>query len=597
MRKMNTAPTHLLRHALSACRLSLACVFAFSFGINTLLLTVSLYMMQVYDRVLGSRHLGTLLYLTIIAVLALLVLGLLEIVRSRILINTSTWLERTLARAVVVQSLGEALRGRGGSTDILRDLREVRAFLGGPGILLLFDAPWMPLFLGAIYLLHPVLGVVATGAAVLLFGLGVLNDLLARRPLNAATDAGRRGARRIEAGHRNAEIVDALGMTGMLVDRWERDNDEALRLQALASRRAGGLFALSKSLRLVVQVLLLGAGAWLVVDQELTGGAMIAASIILARALAPVEQAIGAWKQVVGARNAYRRLADTLARPAVRPTTMALPAPHGDVRVDNLRYAPPGSNRLLLRDISFALPAGESVAILGPSGAGKSTLARLLVGSAAPSSGQVRLDGAELFPRDRTEIGPYVGYLPQSVELFGGTVAENIARLSPAPDAAAVVEAAAVADCHEMILRLPDGYDTEIGEAGAHLSAGQRQRIALARAVYGNPRVVVLDEPNANLDAEGEQALANALVALKRQGATVIVVSHRLNLLHHCDRILMLRAGALEAFGPRAEVLGRLQQRPFAVSRAPQPPATSSTATISAASGSRKVLSQGATHD
>jgi PrtD family type I secretion system ABC transporter len=588
----------MLHHALSACRLSFGCVFAFSFGINTLLLTVSLYMMQVYDRVLGSRHLDTLLYLTLIALLALLVLGLLEVVRSRILINTSTWLERKLARAVVVQSMGEAVLGAARGGDALRDLREIRAFLGGPGILLLFDAPWMPLFLGAIYLLHPILGVVATGAAILLFGLGVLNDLLARRPLHAASDAGRRGARQIDAGYRNAEIVDALGMVPALVDRWERHNDEAMRLQALASRRAGTLFGISKSFRLSVQALLLGAGAWLVVDQELTGGAMIAASIILARALAPVEQAIGAWKQVVAARTAYRRLAAALARPAVRPTTMALPTPRGDVRVERVRYAAPGSNRLLLRDMSFALAAGESVAILGPSGAGKSTLARLLIGTAAPSAGEVRLDGAELFPRDRARIGPHVGYLPQSVELFSGTVAENIARLSAVPDPALVVEAAAVADCHEMILRLPNGYDTEIGEAGAHLSAGQRQRIALARAVYGDPRLVVLEEPNANLDAEGEQALTNALVALKRRGATVVVISHRPGLLHHCDKILMLRGGALEAFGPRTAVLERLQQRPFAVSSVPHRAASSRGGGSTAAeAGSRTLAAQGAAGD
>ena len=554
MMRVDAAP---IRQAFAACRVSFLCVGVFSFAINALLLTGSLYMLQVYDRVLTSRSLETLVYLNGIALLALLVLGLLDIVRSRILVNVSVWLEQKLAPHAFEQALANSLRGRSYRSDALRDVRELRTFFIGPGLLVLFDLPSVPLFLLAITLLHPVLGLVATIATLILLLFAVLNDQLARRPLKGAIEAGRSSMRHVEAGSRNAEVVDALGMLSGLMRRWNEANVESLRLQAIAANRAGVVVGLSKFCRLAVQSVMLGVGAWLVLKQELTGGAMVAGSIILSRALAPVEQGINTWKGMLSARSAYQRLKAAFAEEALRPPTMPLPAPCGALRVEHVHLA---KGRPILHSVSFALAAGESLAVIGPSGAGKTTLARLLIGITPPTSGHVRLDDADLFQWNRTDISQHIGYLPQDVELFSGTVAENIARLDDG-DPAVIVKAAKLADVHDMILRLPQGYDTEIGEAGAHLSGGQRQRLALARALYGNPRLVVLDEPNANLDYEGEMALIQALNTLKVAGATSILITHRPALIAHVDKILVLRDGRVEVFGPRQEVLEHLRRR------------------------------------
>lgn len=541
------------------CGTPLLWLAGFSLLINLLMLTSSLYMMQVYDRVLSSGSLSTLLFLSLIAIGALALMSALDHLRSRALSLLGDWLERRFGPPMLERMVDGALLGRGERTEILRDLGTVRAVLGN-GVTFLFDAPWVPVYLALIYLLHPMLGHVALGSAVLLFALALANDRVTRSALREASSASNRALGTAESALRNAEAVEAMHLLPGLTRRWERDHARALELQERAHRRGAVLLNLTKFLRQIVQVVILGTGAWLAVRHEMSGGAMMASSIVVGRALSPVEQAIGGWRQVSAGREALRRLTAFFARPPRRPTGLPLPAPTGRLTVQNVAFRIGEQGRPVLNNVSFEARPGEALAIIGPSAAGKSTLARLLVGLHPPLAGAVRLDGADLFQWRRDDVGRHIGYLPQDVGLFSGTVAENIARLGE-PDPEAVVEAARLADCHAMILRLPQGYDTEMGEGGAFLSGGQRQRVALARALYGDPKLIVLDEPNASLDAEGEQALNRAIAALKERGACVIVIGHRPSTLAQVDRIVALRDGRVEAFGPRAEVLEALKRR------------------------------------
>ena len=548
-----------LKTALRSCRQALVVVGGFSLVMNLLMLAMPLYMMQVFDRVLTGQNLDTLAVLTLLAVVAILLLTSLEVLRGRILTRTMQWLDRVLGGQTIERLIEARLTGRSEAAEPLRDLGAVRSFLGGAGIFPLFDAPWVPVYLVAVYLLNPWLGLVATVGATVLFGLAIANEIALRAPLGRASLLNQRNLHAIESAVRNAEVVDAMGMLPGILARWQVGNDAAQVQQELASDRAGLLIAITKGARLLVQVATYGFGALLVVRQELTGGAMIGGSIIMARALAPIEQAMGTWKQLVSARDSWRRLDRFFDLPRLRISDMTLPSPDGHLSVEQLLFGFPGATEATVRGISFALAAGESLAIVGPAAAGKTTHVRQIVGTLRPSAGHVRLDGADVFQWRRDAFGRHVGYLPQDVELFAGTVRENIARFSEATDEA-VIAAAQMAGCHEMILRLPLGYDTQIGDGGALLSGGQRQRIGLARAVIGRPRLVVLDEPNANLDGEGEAALMQALIALKRDKVTVVVVSHRPSLVAHVDKMLVLRAGALELFGPREPVLERLSR-------------------------------------
>jgi ATP-binding cassette, subfamily C, bacterial len=543
---------------LAGCRAGLAAAAGFSLLINLLLLTVPLYTMQVFDRVLASRSRETLLYLTVIAVGALLLLGWLELVRARLLQEVGGWLERRLAPQGLLRALGEPPRPQPYGAQALRDVAQLRQCIAGPTIGALMDAPWAPVYLVVLWLLHPLLGAVAAGGVVVLFALALLNELLTRRPLAAASDAAVATLREAEVASRNREAAAAMGMAPALVTRWAWRNDDLLRRQAIAANRSNAILALSRFARLAVQVLLLAAGAALVVDHAITAGAMMAGSILMARALAPVEQAIGSWRGLADARAAHRRMAAYLARPDGRRTSMALPRPEGRLSVERVTFAPASGTPPVLRGVSFELAPGRALAVLGPSGAGKSTLARLLVGAWPPLSGSIRLDGADVFAWDRAEFGRHVGYLPQDVELFPGTVAENIARMADGARAEDVIEAARLAGIHDLVLRLPAGYDTRVGEDGLALSGGQRQRLALARALFGDPRLVVLDEPNANLDGDGEAALLRAITRLKERGATVVAVTHRPSLLRAVDDVLVLRDGGVELFGPRDEVLPKL---------------------------------------
>jgi PrtD family type I secretion system ABC transporter len=545
-----------VRQALGACRSAFIGVFVFSFVINLLALTSSLYMMQVYDRVLGSRNEVTLGMLTAMALLALLAMAGLELVRGRLMVRLGLWLDSRLGGPVLTGAIRSVLRGGERSAQGLRDLSTFRTFLTGPSIFPLLDAPWVPLYLLVIFLLHPVLGWIATAAALLLFGLAVLNEFATRTLLRASGVASHRTQLGADQAARNAPVIEAMGMLPSLVERWQTRNSEAMALQAQASDRAGLIAALSRYFRVAVYVVTLGAGALLVLDNHLTAGMMVGASIILSRALAPIDQSIGAWRSFVSARTAFGRLIDLLNRAEERAKPTRLPDPVGEIAVEGIIWQPPAAKTPILRGISFAVGAGEIVGVIGPTGAGKTSLANLLVGTWRPQRGHVRLDGADLSIWEPEELGPHIGYLPQDVELFSGTVRDNIARLGRGEDEA-VVAAAQMAGAHEMILGLAEGYETQIGEDGALLSGGQRQLIALARALYGNPKLLVLDEPNASLDAGAENRLVQSLGALKGK-TTIVLITHRLNILGVADKILLMKNGTIEAFGPRDQIISQL---------------------------------------
>ncbi len=530
----------------------------FSLVINLLMLVPPLYMLQVFDRVISSRHEETLVLLSIAAVAALLMMAFLDILRARLLGSAGIALDRALGPRVLDGLLAQTARLSGaGYLNGLRDVNALRTFLTGNGIFALFDAPWLPIFLLVIFLFHPLLGCVAVAGAALMLILAFFNERTARAPLERVQGEAKRAGRFIDASVRNAEVVAALGMLPAVTKRWAALNDRVLREQRDATALAGTYSGLTKFSRQFIQTAMLGVGAWLVLEQHVTPGVMMAGTIILGRALAPVETLVASWRHLIEAVHAWRRLDELLAaNPAAGPGT-ELPAPAGRLSVERATFAMRGAETPILRGVSFELAAGESLGIIGPSASGKSTLARLLVGVWKPTMGAVRLDGADVAAWPRERLGPYIGYLPQDVELFSGTVSDNIARLGE-PDANAVIAAANAAHVHEMILRLPKGYDTEIGEGGQALSPGQRQRIGLARALYGDPRLVVLDEPNANLDTDGDEALLRTLRRLKEKGITALIVAHRPSLLGGVDKLLMLRDGQVELFGPRAEIMARV---------------------------------------
>jgi PrtD family type I secretion system ABC transporter len=525
-----------------------------SLFLNLALLMPSIYTMQVFDRVFSSRSVETLAMLTAMAFLGLGLGYCMDVVRSRALSWSGRALDRSLSPGALGSVLREAARVTGhANTDVLRDIAQLRAFLGSTAIHALFDAPWLPIYLLVIGLMHPLLGLTAALGAGVLAVLAILNERLMRGRAERSLRHSRETTRLAEALTRNAEVIIGMGMTRAAVESWTVRHGQLLDAQAHLNAGSARLSAIARITRQALQIVMLAVGAWLVVDAYASPGIMVAATILLGRALQPVEQLIGGWKVLVDARAAWKRLNE---RPVVHTAQaeLELPAPDGRVEVDRVIYSPAARRPALIKGVTFTLEAGESLGIIGPSASGKTTLIRLMLGIWKPQAGVIRLDGADIASWDRDALGQYVGYLPQDVELFSGTVAENIARLAEI-DSTRVVEAARLAHAHEMILRLPDGYETAIGEAGAILSGGQRQRIALARALYGNPRLVVLDEPNANLDAEGEAALGAALLELKSRGVTTIMVGHRPALMSQLDKLAVLKDGVLEAFGPAATIL------------------------------------------
>jgi PrtD family type I secretion system ABC transporter len=534
-------------------------VGAFSFVINLLQLTAPLYMLQVYDRVLNSRNETTLLMLTILVVALFLVMAAIEFVRSRVLVRVGAAMEAKLNDRVFDAAFEATLRRGGNARQALTDLTQLRQFMTGNGPFVLFDAPWFPIYLAVIFLMHPLIGWFSVGAALILVALTAVTELATQKPLAEANKYANEATNFAHNNLANAEVVEALGMLPALRDRWKKKHVQHLVLQAVASDRAGLIQSVTKFVRVTSQSLILGLGAWLAIKNEISPGGMIVGSILMGRALAPIDQLIGNWKGFVQARLAYDRLGQLLATFPARPPRMPLPAPKGEVVVEGVVLTPPGGTVPVLRGVSFAIPVGSIVGVIGPSGSGKSTLARALVGVWTPQAGKVRLDGADVSAWDKAELGRYLGYLPQDIELFDGTIAENIARFGPI-EAPLVVAAAQAAGVHEMILRFPQGYDTPIGPGGAVLSGGQRQRVGLARALYGDVRLIVLDEPNSNLDDVGEAALVQALLRLKAQGKTVVVITHRTSVLAAVDRLLVMRDGTVQVYGPRDEVLAALQR-------------------------------------
>lgn len=536
----------------------LAYAWLFSLGVNLLQLTFPIYMLQIYDRVLTSRSEPTLLALTALALAALAALGLLDLFRSRLLVCAGCAVDAGLSPDLVRRMLRAAAaptpptRGAG-----IADVASLRNFLSTSSVFALFDAPWTPLYLLLIFLLHPWLGLIAAAGGLVVLALGVVGDRAARPLLERSEESAREAGRTAMAGLRNAQAVCALGMTEAVTNRWEKSHVASLGLLARASFRSGALQAVAKPFRVAMQVFIYGAGAWLALRNEVSPGAMIAASIIMGRALQPLEIVAGAYRQFGEARAAKTRLDEAFTGEPAGPK-LDLPPPAGRVSLENVSFAAAG--RVVLQNVTFSLAPGEFLGLIGPSAAGKSTLCRLVTGLWPAASGEIRLDGARIDAYDPDKLGRHVGFLPQDVELFPGTVAENIARLGEL-DSDKVVAAARAAGAHEMILRLPSGYDTPVGEAGAGLSGGQRQRVALARALYGDPALVVLDEPAASLDAEGEAALAQALAGLKARGATVLLVSHKPSTVAGADTLLVLKEGRPVLFGEREKVLAVMQGR------------------------------------
>ena len=534
------------------------CLYAmlFSMFINILQLTFSIYMLQVYDRVLTSYNASTLAVITLAAVVALAALAILEWIRSRLLIRIGVEFERKLAFPILDTELrmASALRKQPEQGEI-RDVQVLRSFLGSNAVFAFFDLPWMPIYFLLIFVLHPAMGTVAVvgGALVLLFG--VLTQRIAAPRLQEANDVNRRAALLLAGATRNAHVIRAMGMISAVGERWHTLNAKVMRLQTSASRRVGLLHSVSKSLRIGLQVAIYALGAYLAITNQSSAGIMIASSIVMGRALAPIDQAMASYKQSLEARSAYRRIRATL-KGRNEKERMSLPTPRGELRVEGVAFAM--NDAPLLEGVSLHLKPGTTLAIIGPSGSGKSTLCRLLLGIWPPSAGSIRLDGAELASWDSEQLGSFLGYLPQDVELFSGTVAENIARMGKV-DAGQVLRAAQLAGVHELILRLPGGYDTPIGEYGQGLSGGQRQRIGLARALYGDPCVLVLDEPNSNLDEEGETRLMQSLLYLRQEGKTIVLVAHKPAILAAADEILAFQVKGAPLYGPRAVILQKLE--------------------------------------
>src|SRR5579883_652871 len=551
-----------LGDALRACRSAFLGVGVMSCIINLLYLTGSMFMLEVYDRVLPSRSVPTLIGLIILAGGLYVAQGVLDLLRGRILGRVGTALDEALNERVfeTVVKLPLLIGNRNEGLLPLRDLDNVRSFLGGAGPSAFFDLPWLPLYLAICFAFHVMIGITASVGAVILVTLTLITEYLSRQPAKDAMTLASRRNDLAAASRRNAEVLVAMGMAGRLGARWSEANEKYLAGHQRASDVIGGLGAAAKVMRMMLQSAVLAVGAYLVIHQEATAGIIIAGSILAARALAPVDLAIAHWRSFVAARQSWHRLNNLLEKLPARATPTLLQNPSERLSVEAVSIVPPGDPRLIVQDVTFALSAGNGLGIIGPSGSGKSSLVRALVGVWPPARGKVRIDGAALDQWSPEVLGRHVGYLPQDVELFAGSVAQNICRFDPKATSESIIAAAKEAGVHEMIIKMREGYDTQVGEQGAALSAGQAQRVALARALYGDPFLVVLDEPNSNLDSEGDEALTRAIRAARERGAIVVVVAHRPIGIEGVDQILVLKDGRVQAFGPKETVLSQVLQ-------------------------------------
>jgi ATP-binding cassette subfamily C protein len=542
------------------CRNAFAAVGVFSGALNILLLSGSMFMLQVYDRVLPSRSVPTLVGLVVIVAVLYAFQGLLDLIRTRILVRTAREVDDVLStkvyQALIRTPFGREASARG--LQPLRDLDQVRGFLASAGPTALFDLPWMPVYLALCFAFHLWIGIAGLIGAVILFAVTLSTEFLSRTPARDVAATGALRSALAEASRRNGEVLQAMGMARRMAERWSEINRRYMAAHQSAADVTGGFGAFSRVLRMALQSAVLAVGAYLVIRGEATAGIIIASSILTSRALAPVELAVAHWRGFMSARQSWRHIGELVRRLDNDGPPMPLPAPTSHLAVEGLSVAPPGLPRLVVDDVRFRLEKGQGLGIIGPTGSGKSSLVRALVGVWPPARGKIRLDGAALDQCAPDSLGRHVGYVPQSIELFEGSVSENIARFDPDPDPAAILAASQAAGVHELILRLPDGYNTQVGEAGIDLSAGVRQRLALARALYRDPFLVVLDEPNSNLDADGDQALTHAILGVRRRGGIVVVVAHRPSALMGVDMVLALNGGQVQAFGPKDEVLRKV---------------------------------------
>ena len=558
-------PLKTTRNEIAESLLAFKSVFitvgVFSAILNILMLTPSLYMLQVYDRVLTSRNESTLLMLTVMVVGAYLVLGGLEFVRSFVLIRVSAKLDMMLNKRVYTAAFEQSLKRAGvNAGQFLQDLTSIRQFMSGNALFAFFDAPWFPIYIFIIFLFDTSLGLFALFGSLTLIALAIANERLSKKPLAEANEASIAANNLATNNLRNAEVIEAMGMLPNLMSRWYKLQCRFLLLQGDASEKSGVVSAISRFVRLSLQSLILGLGGLLVLEDKITPGMMIVASILMGRALSPVEQLMSVWKTWSGAKSAYGRINELLTANPARDVNMPLPKPQGLVTVEAITVIPAGGTVPTIRNVSFSIAPGDVLGIIGPSGAGKSTLARALVGIAPTAAGHVRLDSADIFQWNKHELGPHIGYLPQTIELFAGTVSENIARFGEV-NPNKVIAAAQQAGVHDMILRLPEGYDTRLGDDGAGLSGGQKQRLGLARAIYDDPALLVLDEPNSNLDETGEKALVAAVKRLQQRGKTIVMITHRSNALAATNKLLLLVEGTAQLFGPTKEVMTALANK------------------------------------
>lgn len=546
---------------------------SFSLVTNLLYLAMPIYTNQIYSRVLSSGSTPTLVVLTVGVLFVFAISGVIDSLRARILSAFGVIFDQQVSGHIFAALFDGVVRRQSqAGSQALRDLDQFRQTMTGPGISVVFDLPWIPIYMLILFFIDPVIGLVTLIGGLILVGLAFLQDKASRPLTKASNSAAIKSYGFTEAGLRNSEVVRAMGMIGYLGRQWAKFRAESLTQAKGANREAEFWGGMIKFVRIVVQVLIIAVGADLILNHKIGSGMLFANMILSARALQPIDRVVGTWTALVGASQAYERLTGLLSDYTPATSATGLPRPLGDLAVENMNYGIPGSGRLLLAAVNFRILPGEFLGVIGPSGAGKSTLARLMVGVHQPLNGAVRLDGSDVFGWSRAEFGRYVGYLPQDTELFAGTVRDNIARFMDDVADEEVIEAAKAAGVHELIVRLPNGYDTELGAAGVVLSAGQRQRVGLARAMLRDPALIVLDEPNANLDSQGEEALLAALAAMKRRKQTVVVVSHKPSMLQGADKILVLREGRLDLFGPREAVMARLAQNAAAV-KSPTPPA------------------------
>ena len=559
---MKTLKKSDLEEALKLCKGAFISAAGFSLVINILQLVPTIYMLQLYDRVVPTASYSTLWFLTGIMMLLFVTMGTLEWVRSQILVRVSTRLETLLNERLFKVAYKQSLYtgGQRASSQPLDDLTALRQFMTGNGLFAFFDAPWLPIYIALMFVFHSMYGWMAVFTAILLIIVAIVQEKSTSKMLGEANNLAMAGRGLVNKNLRNAEVIESMGMLNNIQKRWLKGTNQVLVLQATASSRAGLINAVSKLIRLSSQSLILAVGAYLVVENEISSGMMIGGSVLLGRALAPIDIVIGSWKGFISARGQYSRLNEMLLQIPADPERMKLPTPEGTFQFESAVVAPPGAKSAVLKGLTLTISKGDVVGVIGPSCAGKSTFARALLGIWPCNQGKIRLDGADVFTWDRNDLGPHIGYLPQDIELFEGTISENIARFGEI-DPEKVVNAAKMADVHDLILHLPEGYDTMIGVTGGNLSGGQRQRVGLARALYGEPQIVVLDEPNSNLDEVGEAALGNAIQRLKQNGATVIVITHRNNVLTNVDKLLILNDGLVSVYGPKEQVIAHLQQQ------------------------------------